>query len=222
MLVREWIVRTPERHIVRLELLTGRLIVRLDGIVQPTPLSGWSSKFGNEVVIDNISYTLTRGLPQRRGEYELVRTADMPELSLINRRPAGRLIRAVAGLVFGGLCFSAIYYVRPFLRRFDSVVSQIAADPSSGAVLMVLLFIFSVVCFVGSVYHVNLWWIETSKCTAKDETTTERSVGESGGPPRTGAYFRPLLADIAATAARWKGRIFGRRFGRGRVSNSKP
>ena len=230
MIIREWIVRTPTPHTVRLEwrLLRGELTVSVDGVVQISQPLWWSSEHGNEIRVDGVSHTLTHRHPQFLGRWVLLRTADITHFPQLTRVRNARLGRAIAALVLSILCFHAAYFVQPFLfqnvqpylLQLGALVRQAIADPMSGPILMVVPVTLSALFFVASVYHLYMWWQEARLRPAKDETTSAGPAADAGAPPRTGTYFRPLLADIAATAARWKSRFFSRRFGRHRSSSS--
>ena len=217
MIIRAWIVRTPEPHTVRLEFrfLAGELTVSMDEIVQISRSLVRTFGHTHEIFVDGVSYTLTWRLPQFRGRYVLLRTADIAQLPEIVPEQLNPLGLAIFSLSVSAACFYAAYHVRAIMEPLG-VGWQYEPFFMAGFVAL------SIVFFCGCIRAAYDWLkvSETEEDPAGDGPGDRGLKDEAGAPPRTGAKLRPLLADIAATAARWKGRIFGRRFVRGRASNS--
>lgn len=197
MLTREWIVETPARRLVRLEIsrLTGELYLSVDDIgVHYDPDCRWHQQLMHEFRIDGVSYTLFCRQERLSCRYELLPTEDLPKEWLPESR-APSLSDAIALAVFGGILFAAAY--------------EFNANPAVVLILVTLsVGMLSIAAYLGIACFRDRWQhgesdIENSPGAATSTSTSTR--------PRTAAIFRPLLADIHWIALRWKRRSTRRR-----------
>lgn len=206
MVLREWQIRIPTPHTVRLEsrLLETDLLLSVDGRVHAA-WSRWSHPPQIEpIVVDGVSYTLSRSLPGFRGRYRLFRTEDIPRIPQELRSSSRMVIILVYSFAFSAASLMAVCNAK-------SIAQYFAVDRENELLVNFSLAGLSVVAmtaFLGSAYRLREFTRKARDANAID-LLSPQPAPMLGTQPRTGAYFRPLLADIAATAARWKRRLLG-------------
>lgn len=207
MIAREWNIETPTPHVIQLEyrFLQSDVVLRVDG----APYASWwmwsTSAPVEPVVIDGVSYSLMR-LPALGGRYELLPT------ELVRRLPVARkfrlkvLIWSVAVPTVGVLLLVTAWNIQPLIRAMGI--------PRRDVAMMTVMFVslfpvaFAVFAWIGYEFG------KPMREMRDGDHVPSRSNAAREPLPRDGEYFRPLLTDITATAARWKREIMDIRIGR--------